>query len=88
KKGIPILRSANWLFYRISEDLPLLDPWPFRYASSFELRPGKNPVGITHPDFYENWKDVGSFPLLGYFDRKHMATRLFKITGMIFKYLL
>mgnify|MGYP001398092202 FL=1 len=88
KKGIPVLRSVNWLFYRISEDLPLLDPWPFRYASSFELRPGKNPVGITHPDFYKNWEDVGSFPLLGYFDRKHMAARLFKTTGMIFKYLL
>ena len=88
KKGLPVLRSINLLFYRISEELPLFDPWPFRYASSFELRPGKSPVGIYHTEFYKNWNDLGSFPLLGYFGRKHMAARLFKATGMIFKPLL
>jgi cardiolipin synthase C len=88
KKGLPVLRWVNLLFYRLSEELPLLDPWPFRYASSFELRSGKQAVPSGHPDFYENWKDMGSFPLLGYFARKHMAARLFKTTGMMFKPLL
>ena len=88
KKGLPILRSLNLLFYRISEDFPIIDPWPFRYASSFELRPNKTAVPPGHPDFYKNWRDVGNFPLMGYFARKHMASRLFKTTGMIFKPLL
>jgi len=89
KKGLPLLRTVNFLFYKISEDLPLFDPWPFRYASSFELRPGKESVmPYHHPRFHENWRDVGSFPLMGYLARKQMAARLFKATGMIFKPLL
>ncbi len=88
KKGLPVLWTVNLLLYRISEALPLVDPWPFRYASSFELRPGKEAVAPSHPAFHDNWKDMGNFPLIGYFARKHMATRLFKATGMIFKPLL
>ncbi|MFP6901872.1 MAG: phospholipase D family protein [Opitutales bacterium] len=88
KKGLPILRTMNLLFYRISEDFPIFDPWPFRYATSFELRPNMLAVPPHHPDFYNNWRDVGSFPLIGYFAGKQMAARLFKTTGMIFKPLL
>ncbi|MBL61963.1 MAG: hypothetical protein CMI30_01015 [Opitutae bacterium] len=88
KKGWPVLRTVNFFFYRISEDLPLLDPWPFRFASSFELRKGKEPVERSHPDFHQNWRDVGSFPLMSFFARKKMASRLFKATGMFFKPLL
>jgi len=88
KKGLPLLRTLNFLLHRISEELPILDPWPFRYVSSFELRSGKEAVPPEHPDFHDHWKDVGSFPLLGYLARKHMAARLFKATAMVFKPLL
>ena len=45
-----------------STALPLFDFWPFRYATSFELKPGCEPVLPTDPRFYECYKDVGDFP--------------------------
>ena len=58
-----------------------LDLWPLRHTSSFRLVPGKPPVDPTDPDFYENWQDLGSFPLLGFLSVKIILTRLFKTFG-------
>jgi phosphatidylserine/phosphatidylglycerophosphate/cardiolipin synthase-like enzyme len=46
----------------VSAALPIFDLWPFRYASSFELKPGCAPVRPQNPDFYACYDDVGDFP--------------------------
>lgn len=45
-----------------STALPLFDFWPFRYATSFELKPGCEPRRANAPDFYDCYEDVGDFP--------------------------
>ena len=45
-----------------STALPLFDFWPFRYASSFELKPGCTPLPPSDPHFYDCYEDVGDFP--------------------------
>jgi len=59
------LNDANEVMLEISHLVPLVDLWPFRYAASFELKGGKEAVDIHHPDFYRNYRDVGSFPQVG-----------------------
>lgn len=62
-KKLPLgLNQPNALLVRLSGLIPLVDLWPFRYSSSFELIEGKPAVDVNHPDFYENFRDVGSFP--------------------------
>jgi phosphatidylserine/phosphatidylglycerophosphate/cardiolipin synthase-like enzyme len=46
----------------ISEALPVFDLWPFRYASSFQIKPGCAPMRPQNPDFYACYDDVGDFP--------------------------
>jgi len=48
----------NWLF----ENLPLFDLWPFRYATSYELNAGCEPVALDDPRFDACWTQVGDFP--------------------------
>ena len=45
-----------------STALPLFDFWPFRYATSFELNEGCQPVAPADPAFYDCHTDVGDFP--------------------------
>ena len=44
------------------ENLPLFDLWPFRYATSYELKPGCEPVPPEDPRFHACWTPVGDFP--------------------------
>ncbi len=46
----------------LSAKLPIFDLWPYRYASSFELKPGCRPLRPTDPHFYDCYRDVGDFP--------------------------
>ncbi|HEX4481704.1 MAG TPA: phosphatidylserine/phosphatidylglycerophosphate/cardiolipin synthase family protein [Rudaea sp.] len=46
----------------LSAALPVFDLWPFRYASSFEIKPGCAPMRPQNPDFYTCYDDVGDFP--------------------------
>jgi putative cardiolipin synthase len=46
----------------LSAALPVFDLWPFRYASSFELKSGCAPMRPQNPDFYACYDDVGDFP--------------------------
>ncbi len=39
-----------------------IDLWPVRYTSSFELKDGGEPVAPDHPEFYDRYRDLGSFP--------------------------
>jgi phosphatidylserine/phosphatidylglycerophosphate/cardiolipin synthase-like enzyme len=61
-KKIPVLSFFSGMIASISRSLPILDIWPFRYSSSFQIRYNKPPVGMNHPDFYKNYKNLGSFP--------------------------
>jgi putative cardiolipin synthase len=45
-----------------SSALPLFDLWPFRYASSYELKAGCAPLAPSDPHFYDCYDDVGDFP--------------------------
>ena len=54
--------SVNESIADVSTALPLFDLWPFRYASSFELLPGCEPLPPQDPRFYECYRDVGDFP--------------------------
>ena len=61
-KKIPVLSFFSGIIATVSRSLPVLDIWPFRYSSSFDLKEGMPPVSIYHPDFYDNYENVGSFP--------------------------
>lgn len=58
------LDFPNSIMVWLSDTLPFVDIWPFRYAASFELREGAQAVEPEHPDFYLNYRDVGSFPAI------------------------
>jgi phosphatidylserine/phosphatidylglycerophosphate/cardiolipin synthase-like enzyme len=47
---------------KTSEFLPLFDLWPWRYATSYELREGCDPLPSTDPDFLTCYQPVGDFP--------------------------
>lgn len=62
KEQIPFFSHVSGFFATISRKLPIFDIWPFRYSTSYELLPGKEPVPRDHPDFFEHYKSVGNFP--------------------------
>ena len=55
--GIP-----NAVLEELSRLIPFIDPWPLRYAGSYNLRKNKAPLEIGHKDFYEHYRWEGSFP--------------------------
>ena len=59
---IPVLSYFSGLIASVSRRLPILDIWPFRYATCYELLPGKAPLPPDHPDFRDHYRDVGEFP--------------------------
>lgn len=62
KQQIPFFSCISGFFATISRALPTLDLWPFRYSTSYQLKPGKLPVAPDHPRFYENYEPIGNFP--------------------------
>ncbi|MCX7545637.1 phospholipase D-like domain-containing protein [Marinicella gelatinilytica] len=62
KEQIPFFSHVSGFFATISRKLPIFDIWPFRYSTSYELLPGKEPVPRDHPDFFEHYEEVGNFP--------------------------
>lgn len=59
-----------------------IDVWPIQNTSSFELRPGASPVPPNHPDFYDNYREAGSFPgTEEALSTKEVLTRLYKAVG-------
>jgi phosphatidylserine/phosphatidylglycerophosphate/cardiolipin synthase-like enzyme len=55
------LSEINVHIEGLSSLLPL-DLWPVRYTSGFELIEGEEAVPTDHPDFYDRYRDLGSFP--------------------------
>lgn len=62
KKRFIGVDQANTILLDLSRLIPIVDLWPFRHTASFELIEGKPAVEIGHDDFYDNYRDVGSFP--------------------------
>jgi cardiolipin synthase C len=63
-----------------STALPLFDFWPFRYATSFELKPGCAPLRTSDPRFYDCYEPVGDFPGVN-LPLKHIYTRIVTAFG-------
>jgi len=59
---VPLLSDINNAIGSISEELPLFDLWPFRYATSYQLKPGCKPLRVGDPGFFACYQPVGDFP--------------------------
>lgn len=59
---VPVLTDINQAIGTVSEHLPLFDLWPFRYATSYDLQPGCQPLRASDPGFYDCYRPVGDFP--------------------------
>ena len=57
-----LLEKLNNAIATASTALPLFDLWPFRYATSYELKPGCRPLPPDDPGFQACYEDVGDFP--------------------------
>jgi cardiolipin synthase C len=62
RHGDPLVERLNNAIADLSTALPLFDLWPFRYATSFEIKPGCTPLPPSDPHFYDCYEDVGDFP--------------------------
>ncbi len=57
-----VFSGLNYSLGKVSEALPLFDLWPFRYATSWEMKPGCAPVPRDDPGFAACYVPVGDFP--------------------------
>ncbi len=57
-----LLGRLNNSISDFSNALPLFDLWPFRYATSYELKAGCAPLASTDAHFHDCYEDVGDFP--------------------------
>ena len=57
-----LLSRINGAIADFSAELPVFDFWPFRYAGSYELKPGCKPLPPGDPQFYACHTDAGDFP--------------------------
>ncbi|MBD9480495.1 phospholipase D family protein [Pseudoxanthomonas sp. PXM02] len=61
----PVFSGLDYSLGKVSEALPIFDIWPWRYATSYEFRPGPEcplPVGPKDPAFHRCYVSVGDFP--------------------------
>jgi cardiolipin synthase C len=58
----PVLSGLNYSLGKVSEQLPLFDLWPWRYATSWEIRDGCAPLPPRDPGFADCYDPVGDFP--------------------------
>jgi phosphatidylserine/phosphatidylglycerophosphate/cardiolipin synthase-like enzyme len=77
---LPILSTLNYNLGKISEKLPIFDIWPFPYATSYELKPGCQPLSPNDPGFYACYQWVGDFPEVN-LSMKSVYTRIITVFG-------
>jgi phosphatidylserine/phosphatidylglycerophosphate/cardiolipin synthase-like enzyme len=61
----PVLSGLNYSVGKASEALPVLDFWPWRYATDYAFQPGPDcpaPLPRQHADFHACYTAVGDFP--------------------------
>jgi len=78
---VPVLTDINQAIGTVSEHLPLFDLWPFRYATSYDLAPGCQPLPATDPGFFACYHPVGDFPDVA-LTPKLIITRLITAFGV------
>ncbi len=76
-----LLGFLNRPIETLSSALPV-DPWPIRNTSGYELQPGAEEVPPNHPDFYENYVSIGSFPGTTPLEQRRIFTSIIKTFGM------
>ena len=81
QSSVPLLTGINDAIGSVSAQLPLFDLWPFRYATSYDLNPGCQPMRATDPGFYACYQPVGDFPDVA-LSPKLIITRLFTAFGV------
>ena len=80
KPKVPVLNQLNYNLGKLSEKLPILDIWPFPYATSYELKDGCQPLPIGDPRFHECYLPVGDFPEVN-LSLKMVYTRVLTVFG-------
>ena len=61
----PVLSGLNYSAGKMFEALPILDFWPWRYATNYEFKPGPDcpwPLRRQDPKFLQCYEPVGDFP--------------------------
>ena len=61
----PVLSGLNYSMGKVLEASPVLDLWPWRYATNYEFQPGPEcpaPVPRRDPAFHRCYLPVGDFP--------------------------
>ncbi|MEO8365514.1 MAG: phospholipase D-like domain-containing protein, partial [Pseudoxanthomonas sp.] len=79
----PVLSGLDYSLGKVSEALPLFDLWPWRYATSYEFKPGPDclaPVPPNDPTFHHCYQAVGDFPEVNV-GPKWLYTRLLTAFG-------
>ena len=80
KEELPVLAQLNYNLGKASEHLPIFDIWPFPYATSYELKPGCQPLPPTDPGFLACYEPVGDFPEVN-MTMKSIYTRIITVFG-------
>ena len=65
RQRMPVLGQLNYSVGKASEALPVLDLWPWRYATVFEYQPSQDcpqPLSAKDPGFYACYRALGDFP--------------------------
>ena len=64
----------------VSASLPVFDLWPYRYATSYDLKAGCTPMRPSDPGFFSCYTPVGDFPEVDV-SQKLIYTRLITAFG-------
>ncbi|RZA36942.1 MAG: phospholipase D family protein [Lysobacteraceae bacterium] len=78
-----VLSGLDYSLGKVSEALPLFDLWPWRYATSYDFRPGPDcpePLPPNDPGFHRCYEAVGDFPEVN-IGPKWLYTRLLTAFG-------
>ena len=78
---VPVLTDINQAIGTVSEHLPFFDLWPFRYATSYDLKSSCLPMRASNPSFYACYQSVGDFPDVD-LSPKLIITRLMTAFGV------
>lgn len=65
RQKAPVFSGLNYSLGKASEALPILDFWPWRYATDYEFQPGPEcpePLRRQDPRFHACYTAVGDFP--------------------------
>ena len=77
---LPFLWGLNYNLGKLSEKLPIFDIWPLPYATSYQLKPGCQPLPLGDPGFQACYEDVGDFPEVN-LSLKMIYTRVITVFG-------